>query len=378
MKRLSKKGCAVFAAAVFLVVTAGCAKPVSWQPGQPLAKDKIKIGVIYPNVVTPESGYDYMHYQGILTMQKALLLSENQIIRKVNVFEEQPYEVEAAIRECIENGANVIFALSWGYGPACEKMAGKFPNVIFAHATGTMYNAVNFTNYAGRMYQARYLSGVVAGLRTESGKIGYVAAMGKGNSEVTAGINAFALGVERVNPGARVYVKVTYSWIDPMGETDASKALIAEGCDVIAMHCNSAHPLIAAEAAGVWGIGYNSDMSASAPNAVLTSAVFDWGVYYTFLVNSVMDGSFTTEPYLGGLNVGMVGLTPFNEALIPPGTVTTVAAERRRIIEDGFNVFDGELETNDGQRIGRGGSTLSDSEIIGGIDWYYHNVIELR
>jgi basic membrane protein A len=377
MKRLQRNGCVVFAAVLF-VLAAGCAKPAPWRPGQPLAKEKVKIGVIYPNMVTPESGYDYMHYQGILTMQKALSLPENQIIRRVNVFEERSNEVETAMRECIDEGANIIFALSWAYGPVCEKLAGEFPGVIFAHATGRRYNADNFTNYSGRMYQARYLSGVAAGLRTESGKIGDVAAMGKDNSEVTGGINAFALGVERVNPDARVYVKVIYSWIDPMGETDAARALISAGCDVIAMHCNTAHPLIAAEAAGIWGIGYNSDMTVSAPNAVLTSVVFDWSVYYTFLVNSVIDGSFTTEPYFGGLNVGMVGLTPFNETLISSETMQTVAAERRRIIEDGFNVFDGVLETNDGQRIGREGATLSDSEIIGEIDWYYHTVIEMR
>jgi basic membrane protein A len=355
---------------------AGCAKPALWRPGQPLPKDKIKIGVIFPNGVNRASSYDYQHFLGILDMQKRLKVPENQIIRKMNVFEGRPREVESAMRECIAEGANIIFALSWGYGETCEKLAAEFPGVIFSHATGSRYNAVNFTNYAGRMYQARYLSGIVAGLRTQSGKIGYVAAMGKDNSEVTGGINAFALGVERVNPTARVHVKVTYSWFDPMGETDASRALTAAGCDVIAMHCNTAHPVIAAEKAGAWGIGYNDDMFPDAPKAVMTSVVFEWGEYYTGLVSDVIDGSFTTAPYFGGLAEGIVGLTPLNEALVPPGTAETVEAEKKRIIEGGFNVFDGVLETNDGQTIGREGATLSGSEITSGINWYYRTVIE--
>jgi basic membrane protein A len=372
----------VFPARILLVFgaitgLAACGvKTVPWHPGQPLAKERVKIGVIYPNQINPASSYDYMHYRGILRMQEALKLQEHQIIPKINIFEGRPGEVETAMRECIAEGANIILALSWGYGKTCEKLAAEFPDVVFAHATGIKTNGTNLTNYAGRIYQARYLSGIVAGLRTETGKIGYVAAMGKDNSEVTGGINAFALGVERVNPAARVYVKVTYSWFDPMGETDAAHSFIAAGCDVIAMHCNTAHPVIAAEKAGVWGIGYNSDMSADAPNAVMTSVVFDWGVYYISLVRSVIDGSFTTAPYFGGLAEGMVGITPIREKLVPPGTAALVEAERRRIAEGDFGVFDGVMETNDGKTVGAPETTLGDSEITGGINWYYRTIIE--
>jgi basic membrane protein A len=360
-----------------MITGGGCTvKPAPWRPGQPLDKDKLKIGVIYPNQVGLESGYDYMHRQGIAAMQKKLHITENQIISKINVFEGWPGTVEAAMRECIAEGANIILALSWGYGDVCEKLAAEFPGVIFVHATGTKHNDTNFTNYAGRIYQARYLSGIAAGLRTETGKIGYVAAMGKDNSEVTAGLNAFALGIEQVNPRARVHVQVIYSWFDPMGETDAARSLIASGCDVIAMHCNTAHPVIAAEKAGVWGIGYNSDMAPEAPGAVLTSVIFDWGVYYTRLAQSVIDGSFTTAPYFGGLAEGMVGLSPFNEALAAPGTAEAVEAGRRRIVEAGFDVFDGVMETNDGKTAGAEGTSLSDREITDNMNWYYRTVIE--
>jgi basic membrane protein A len=310
-------------------------------------------------------------------MRQTAGLAESQILNVYNLPDTNTMEAENAMRDFIAQGVNIIIASSWGYMNTCEKLAAEFPGVVFAHATGYKFNNANFTNYFGRVYQARYLSGIAAGLKTRSGKIGYVAAQGKNNSEVSGGINAFALGVERVKPNARIYVKVTHSWFDPMGETDAARALIAEGCDVIAQHCDTSHPQLEAEKAGVWGIGYNSDMSADAPGAVLCSVVWYWGVYYTSLVRSVIDGTFTTAPYFGGLTEGVVDITPLTPDLAAPGTVERIEAERGRIRAGACNVFDGELRTNDGRIIGQAGETLGDSEITGGIDWYYHTVIEL-
>ena len=354
-----------------------CAKSESWKPGQPLAKDKVKIGVIQPNELNTASLYDLAHFEGMMLMEAKLELAEDQVVRKFNVYDEDEAAAENAMRDCIAEGCNVIIAPSWGYMNACEKLAAEFPHVIFAHGTGYKYNAVNFTNYFGRVYQARYLSGVAAGMRSATGKIGYVAAMGKDNSEVTAGIDAFALGVERANPAARVYVKVTYNWFDPMGAAEAANALIAAGCDVITSHTNGAAPQIAAQKAGVWAIGFNGDMSMAAPGAVVTSVVINWGVYYEYLVQSIIDGTFTTAPYFGGLAEGMVDITGIDGELAASGTAEAVERERARII-GGFNVFDGALETNEGAIVGVPGGTLSDEEILSNIHWYYRNVVEFK
>jgi basic membrane protein A len=370
------KSALLFSFMIFLLLSLpGCSGETAWKYGEPLAKEKIKVGIIHPNEIDENSGYDYAHYIGTLQMQRDLDLSDKQIIRKLNIFEEDSNTVESAIRDCIDEGANIIIAASWGYMDVCEKLAEEFPGVVFAHGTGYKYNDTNFTNYAGRLYLARYLSGIVAGMKTKTNRIGYVAAMGRDNSEVTGGINAFAIGVDRVNPGARIYVKVTYSWFDPLGETEAAQSLITAGCDVIAEHCNTPAAMIVAQKANVWGIGFNSDMSKDAPDAVICSVVIHWGVYYTHLVQSVIDGSFTTEPYFGGLVEGMVDITPPAD-FAAPGTSGTVERERRRILERDFNVFDGVLETNDGKTLGEPGSTMDDARIIGGIDWYYRTVIE--
>ena len=359
------------------IALAGC-KKTGWKPGTPLAKDKIKVGVLHiTDPFSESSGYAYAHEIGIQEMKQTLGFNDSQIIYKVHLDGLSTPDVENAIRELIANGANIIIATSWEYMDTCEKLAKEFPSVIFAHATGNKYNDTNFTNYFGRVYQAKYLSGIVAGMKTKTGKIGFVAPWGKENSEVTGNLNAFALGVEKVNPSAKIYVKITHSWFDPMGEATATRALIAAGCDIIAQDADSPTPQIEAEKAGVWGIGYNTDMSIDAPTAVLTSVLWHWGVYYITLIQSVMDGSFTAAPWFGSLKEGIVNISPLNEDVDWDAKTVSLLDEERQRIESGFfDVFSGVMETNDGRRIGTAGAILPDAEIHSGIDWYYRTVIE--
>ena len=342
---------------------------------EPVAKEDLKVGVIHIGDPADGSGYSYAHDLGIVEMQKELGLEDNQIIRKNNIPDADPTKTEQAMRECIEEGCQVIYATSFNYMDTCEALAEEYPDVIFSHGTGYKSNDTNFNNYFGRIYQARYLSGIVAGMKTETNKIGYVAAMGSENSEVTGGADAFAIGVAEVNPDAQVYVKVTNSWLSPTEETNAAKALIAEGCDVIGQHCDTPNPQTEAEAAGVWGIGYNSDMEKDAPGATLTSVIWNWGKYYTEATKKVIDGTWTAENYFGGMKEGLVDIAPLNEDLVAPGTQEKVDEARKRIVEEGFNVFDGVLETNDGKTVGEEGKTLDDATITGGINWYYKNIV---
>lgn len=339
-----------------------------------IAKEDIKVGVIHITDPAEGSGYTYTHDLGIQGMQKNIGLDDSQIVRKNNVSDSDATAIENAIRECIEEGCNVIFATSWGFMDTCEALAEEFPEVIFSHGTGYKSNGVNFNNYFGRIYQARYLAGIAAGLKTESNKLGYVAAMGQDNSEVTGGINAFAMGAYSVNPDCEVYVKVTNSWFDPEGETQAAQALVDLGCDVIAQHCDTPNPQTVAEQNGVWGVGYNSDMSKDAPGAVLTSVMWDWSVYYTSAVQSVIDGTWSGENYFGGMNEGLVTIAPLSD-LCAEGTQEAVEAARNQIINEGFNVFDGVIETNDESTVGAEGSTLSDGDITGNMNWYFKNVV---
>ncbi|MDR2733454.1 MAG: BMP family ABC transporter substrate-binding protein [Spirochaetota bacterium] len=345
----------------------------------PIPKEQIKVGVLYQIEHTSEiSGWTFSHETGIQEMIKHFGFKDAQVFRRGNIYDEDALGAESAIRDLIAWGANIIFATSLGYMNAIEKLAKEFPSVIFAHASGNKYNDTNFTNYFGNIQEARYLAGLIAGMKTKSGKIGYVTGMGKEHSLISSGINAFALGVEKVNPAARIYVRTTYSWFDPMEERAAARSLIARGCDVITLHCDSADALKEAEKAGAFGIGYNSDMAAEAPNAILTSVVWNWGVYYINMMQSVMDGSFTPHPYMGSLKDRFVDITPLNNA-IPwePAILRVLETERERIESGEKRIFEGVFETNDGKIIGKIGETIPGEVVQFSMNWYYRTVIEI-
>lgn len=338
-----------------------------------IAKEDIKVGVLYISDPAEGSGYSYTHDLGIQGMQENLGLSSDQIVRKI-VDDSDAQATEASIRECIDEGCNVIFSTSWGYMETTAAMAEEYPDIYFSHGTGYMSNGKNFNNYFGRIYQARYLSGIVAGMNTKSNLIGYVAAQDSSNSEVTGGIDAFAIGVASVNPDAKINVIITNSWYDPEKEEAASRQLLDMGCDVMAQHCDTAYPQTLAQERGVYGIGYNSDMSKETPDSCLTSVIWNWSAYYTSAVKSIIDGSWDGSNYYGGMAEGLVGITNL-ASFAAEGTQEKVDEATAAILSGQNNVFDGVMPTNTGETAGQEGSTLDDATITGGINWYYQNVV---
>ena len=342
--------------------------------GKGIAKENIKVGVLHISDPAEGSGYSYTHDIGIQGMQENLGLSDSQIVRKLNIDDGDAKAVEKALQECVDEGCNVIFTTSWGYMKPTADMAEKYPDVYFSHGTGYMSNGKNFTNYFGRIYQARYLSGIVAGMNTKTNKIGYVAAQDSTNSEVTGGIDAFALGVYSVNPDAVIHVKVTNSWYDPAAEKAATEKLLAMGCDVMSQHCDTPYPQTLAQEKGVYGIGYNSDMSKETPKSCLCSVIWNWSAYYTSAVKSIIDGTWDGSNYYGGMSEGLVEITDLADFCVK-GTQEKVDDASLLILSGKFNVFDGVMQTNDGKTVGEAGKTLDDATITGGINWYYKNVV---
>ncbi len=341
-----------------------------------IAKEDIKVGVLYLSDPSEGSGYSYTHDLGVKGMQENLLLSDDQIERKI-VDDSDEKATEKAIEECVADGCNIIFTTSWGYMQVTADMAEKYPDVYFSHGTGYMSNGKNFNNYFGRIYQARYLSGIVAGMNTKDNKIGYVAAQDSSNSEVTGGIDAFAIGVESVNPKAKIYVDVTNSWYDEKKEKKASERLLNMGCDVMTQHCDTPYPQTLAQEKGVYGIGYNSDMSKETPDSCLTSVIWNWSAYYTSAVKSIIDGTWDGSNYYGGMAEGLVSITDL-ASFAAEGTQQKVDEVTAEILSGDNNVFDGVLVTNTGKKIGKKGKTLDDATITGKINWYYRNVVVLK
>ena len=273
----------------------------------------------------------------------------------------------------MDEGCNKIYATIWGYMQSTADMAEKYPEIYFSHGTGYLSNGKNFNNYFGRIYQARYISGIVAGMNTKTNKLGYVAAQDSSNSEVTGGIDAFAMGAYSVNPDAVVYVKVTNSWFDPDAEKEASEKLLGMGCDVMAQHCDTPYPQTLAQEHGVYGIGYNSDMSKETPESCLCSVIWNWSAYYTSAVQSVIDGTWDGSNYYGGMSEGLVEVTDLADFCVD-GTQEKVDEAEAKILSGECNVFDGVIETNDGSTVGQEGATLDDATITGDIHWYFKNV----
>ncbi len=356
-----------------------------------IPKDQLKIGVIHIGDPADGSGYSYTHDLGIQGMQKNLGLSDDQIVRQLNISDADTTAIRNAIEDCIAQGCNVIFGTSYGYMDTMEALANEHPDVIFSHGTGYKSNGSNLNNYFGRIYQARYLAGIAAGLKTKTNKIGYVSAYGTELAETCSGINAFALGVQSVNPDAVVYVKELKSWFDPANETAYAEALINMGCDVISQHCDTANPQIAAEKAGVFGCGYNSDMTKDAPKAHLTATIWNWDVYYTAAVQAVIDGKWVEfGNYYKGVKEGLCDVSPLSDNCVP-GTQEKIDAVKALYNDGSWDVFtgvklsfdennnviktDAALKDNTGKEIvPAGGPSVEDSVITGSMNYFVEGV----
>lgn len=335
--------------------------------------DSIKIGVIHIGDPASGSGFSFAHQQGIDKMQETIGKDKVEVVQKTNVDDNDEAAIERAINELIEANCKIIFGTSWNYMGKMKAAAEEHSEIFFLHCSGSESNGKNFFNYFGRIFEARYLAGIVAGMNTKTNKIGYVAAQGDQNAEVTGGINAFALGVKSVKPDAKVLVQVTNTWFDLNLEKSAAIALLDKGCDFITQHQDTAQPVLAAQEKGVMAIGYNSDFTTEAPKAVVTNVVWDWSVYYTEAVQKIMNGE-KVDNYFTGMKEGLVNLTAINETLVTAGTKEKVEEAKAKIIDGSLQIFAGEIKDNKGTVRVEKGKDLSVEYIAREMNWYVDNV----
>ncbi|MEF9878203.1 MAG: BMP family ABC transporter substrate-binding protein [Clostridia bacterium] len=310
--------------------------------------DKIKVGFIY--IGDENEGYTYSHYKGALEMKKTFGLTDEQIIVKWLVPESEAC-YEAAV-DLAEQGCNIIFANSFGMESYLFQAAKEYPNIQFCHATGTQALASELTNvhnYFTAIYEARYVSGVVAGLKlsqmiadgkikAEEAKIGYVGAYPF--AEVVSGYTSFFLGARSVCPSATMQVTYTNSWASADLEKAAAEALIADKCVLISQHADTTGASTACEAAGVPIVGYNISMIPTAPTQALTSPTNNWAPYVTFAVKNVIEGTEIPRDWCKGFADDAVTVTELNEKAIAPGTAEKVAQVEQDIKDGKLHVFD--------------------------------------
>ena len=371
------------------------------------AASSFKVGAIYINSKNDTAGYTYAHHKGITEAMKQCGLDPDKDLYIVDNVPEDDEKVKQAIDQLAGDGCNIIFGISFGYLNAFDEAAKQpeYANIIFSHATGYLSNDSNFNNYFGRIYQARYLAGIAAGYKSlalGNNEIGYVSAWGTEYAETCSGINAFALGAQSVNPEAHVNVYEIFTWGDQEKERQAAEILIdTYGCCVIAQHCDSAQPQIVANEKGVFGCGYNSDMTKEAPESHLCAPVWNWDVYYATAIKAAMEDhtTFMTKVgnYYEGLNAGLVGVSELS-ANNEPEAQEAIDLATDLMKSGNWDVFSGVKLSFSGEKgsvtlaqtdadlvdntgaviVAAGGASVDDGVIQGSMNYYVEGVTQVN
>jgi simple sugar transport system substrate-binding protein len=327
------------------------------------AQEKLKVGFIYVGPVG-DFGWSYQHDQARQAIEKKFAGKiETSYLESV-----PENDSERAIEQLARTGHNLIFTTSFGYMEPTLNVAKKFPKVKFEHATG-FKRADNVSTYAAKFHEGRYIIGQIAGKTTKTNTIGYIVSFPI--PEVVAGVNAFMLGAQSVNPNLKVKIVWVNSWFDPGKEADAAKALIAQGADVLVQHTDSAAAMQEAEKAGVHAFGQASDMAKFGPKAQLSAIVDDWTTYYSGRVQAALEGTWKSTDTWGGLAEDMVHMAAYANM---PDDVKKMAEETQAAIKSGkLNPFKGPIYKQDGTLVVKEGESLSDKDVLS-MNWYVKGV----
>lgn len=327
-------------------------------------KDDFKVGVIL--VGDENEGYTYAHMEGIEAARVACGLEKDQIIYKYNI-EENEACYQAAV-DLVEQGCKIVFANSFGHESFLIQAAKEYPDVLFCHATGQtaakQTDLKNIFNYFTAIYEARYVSGVVAGMKLKElmdngtvtdPHVGYVGAYPY--AEVVSGYTAFFLGIQSIVPDAYMEVQYTNKWFDLTLEAEAANALMARGCVIIGQHADSTGAPSAIQAAhddgtypNVYSVGYNIDMLNVAPDVALTSPQNNWGAYYTYAIKTAMEGKEMQQDWCYGYIDEAVQISQLGTACAE-GTQEAVAAVIDKIKNGELHVFDCSTFTVNGEHL---------------------------
>lgn len=329
------------------------------------AKKPLKIAFVY--IGPPgDLGWTYEHDRARLAIEKKF--GDKIETKYIENVPEGP-DAERVIRQYAAAGFDMIFTTSFGYMDPTLAVAKEFPKVIFEHCSGYK-TAPNMATYFGRIEEARYLTGIIAGRMTKSNVIGFVAAFPI--PEVIRGIDGFTLGVRSVNPKAQVKVVWTNTWYDPVKEREAAVALLDSGADIIAQHQDTTEPQKAAQERGKLSVGYDSDMGKFVGDSVLASAVWNWETYYSDTIQKALDGTWQTHQYWGGLKDGVTKLSSIS-AKVPDSVKKEVDAVQKKIL-GGWSIFTGPIKDQSGKVLYKAGEVVPDDKVWN-IDFFVEGVV---
>jgi basic membrane protein A and related proteins len=329
------------------------------------AQDKVKACWMYVGPIG-DFGYSYQHHQGLLAVQEKF--GDKVETAYLESVPEGP-DAERALERFAREGCNIVFATSFGFMDPVNKVAKRFPDVKFEHATGFKQESENVALYNARFYEGRYIIGQIAAKQSKAGLAGYIVSFPI--PEVVMGINAFMLGAQSVNPDFKVKIVWVNTWFDPGKEADAAKALFDQGADIIVQHTDSTAPLQIAEERGLHGFGQASDMISFAPKAQYTAIVDDWAPYYTRRIQELLDGAWKPTNVWEGIKEGAVLMAPYTNL---PEDVAAAAEETEQKIASGeLHPFTGPIKNQAGEEMLAAGEVMDDGTLLG-MNWYVEGV----
>jgi basic membrane protein A and related proteins len=321
------------------------------------AQEKLKIGFIYVGPVG-DMGWSYQHEVGRRAIQDQFKDKiDTSFLENVN---EGP-DAERSIEQLVRTGHKLIYTTSFGFMDATAKVAKKYPNLMFEHATGYKRDK-NLATYSGRFYEGRYIQGQIAAKMSKTGVIGYIGSFPI--PEVVSGINATMLGAQSVRPDIKVKIIWVNTWYDPGKEAAAARALADQGADILTQHTDSAAATQFANERGIYSFGQDSDQIKFGPKAQLTAIVNNWTPYYAERVKLALDGKWTSSDFWGGLDSKIVQMAPYTNM---PDEVKKMATDTEAAIAaKRLHPFKCPVLAQDGKPVEcKGGANLDDGQILG-------------
>ncbi len=362
MKKVS-----IIAVVIMCIIIGGIFFTDVREPNTDVTQNQTKVGMVL-NTSVDDKSWGQAHYEGMEKTAAELNLSVTYL---ENVAENG--ECDKAIDELAEDGCRIIISASSGFEESTLRGAEKYPDIYFFQLDGTEHRD-HLATYYGRIYQMRYLTGIIAGLQTESNKIGFLGAYPV--DSVIRGLNAFALGVRSVNPEATIYATFANSWSEDSDSELATNYLFRRkpDIDVLAMHTNSLRPLEMANSFNIWSIGFNYDNSESFQKSYLTAALWNWEEFYTPRILECLQGKFAGKNYWDGVDTGIVSLAPFTKN-VKPGIKEKVDEAYKKLQSGTFDVFYGPIKDQTGTVRIPEGENMSDDLMLEHFDWFVEGVV---
>ncbi len=339
----------------------------SSSPLKAISQQDIKVGFVY-FYPPSKSTYIMAHDRARTTLAKEL--GVETVVGPLAIGKDQTI---ASIEHLVEEGCNVIYAVSDTHAQGIVEAAKNHPDIYFGHASGNIHSD-NLSTYRGKNFEARYLTGVVAGMNTKTNRIGYVASMPI--PEVIRGINAFALGVQSMNKNAKIEVMWLNTWEDHQKEKQLAKDLAQNGADIITQHTDTIMPQLGAYESGAYSVSYNDpSVKDLLPNNYLTGILVNWSTFYIDDVQSIIEGRWKSRSYFEGIDKGMVELDDVNTSIVKNGTAHEVGLLERKFSRDDLMVFTGPIYDNKGKLQIREGKVATVDDLFS-MNYFVENVVD--